>query len=84
MKLDIELFAFYVPELILVMRDEIATTMRLLGVTRLDQLGPHLVSPSTILHMPTFKHFPFSRVLEDWQKTRKRDETKIEIEARRP
>jgi hypothetical protein len=28
----------------LVMRDEIATTMRLLGVTRLDQLGPHLVS----------------------------------------
>ena len=26
------------------MRDEIATTMRLLGVTRLDQLGPHLVS----------------------------------------
>jgi hypothetical protein len=31
--------------MILVMRDEIATTMRLLGVTRLDQLGPHLVCP---------------------------------------
>jgi L-lactate dehydrogenase (cytochrome) len=31
--------------LISVMRDEIATTMRLLGVTRLDQLGPHLVCP---------------------------------------
>lgn len=26
------------------MRDEIETTMRLLGVTKLDQLGPHLVS----------------------------------------
>lgn len=26
------------------MRDEIATTMRLLGVTKIDQLGPHLVS----------------------------------------
>ena len=25
------------------MRDEIATTMRLLGVNRIDQLGPHLV-----------------------------------------
>jgi hypothetical protein len=36
---------FYESVLILVMRDEIATTMRLLGVTRLDQLGPHLVSP---------------------------------------
>jgi hypothetical protein len=38
------------------MRDEIATTMRLLGVTRLDQLGPHLVSPSepciSIPHIP--------------------------------
>jgi hypothetical protein len=31
--------------MILVMRDEIATTMRLLGVTKLDQLGPHLVCP---------------------------------------
>jgi hypothetical protein len=30
------------------MRDEIATTMRLLGVTRLDQLGPHLVSTSSL------------------------------------
>lgn len=29
------------------MRDEIATTMRLLGVTKLDQLGPHLVCPSS-------------------------------------
>ncbi len=27
-----------------VMRDEIATTTRLLGVNRVDQLGPHLVS----------------------------------------
>lgn len=27
----------------LVMRDEIATTMRLLAVNRIDQLGPHLV-----------------------------------------
>jgi L-lactate dehydrogenase (cytochrome) len=35
---------YYKSVLILVMRDEIATTMRLLGVTRLDQLGPHLVS----------------------------------------
>lgn len=26
-----------------VMRDEIETTMRLLGVTKLSQLGPHLV-----------------------------------------
>lgn len=26
------------------MRDEIEVTMKLLGVTRLDQLGPHLVS----------------------------------------
>jgi len=36
--------SYYEAVLILVMRDEIATTMRLLGVTRLDQLGPHLVS----------------------------------------
>ena len=37
------------------MRDEIATTMRLLGVTRLDQLGPHLVStiPSTSISTQT-------------------------------
>ncbi|ODN87112.1 L-lactate dehydrogenase (cytochrome) [Cryptococcus wingfieldii CBS 7118] len=27
-----------------IMRDEIETTMRLLGVTRLDQLGPHLLN----------------------------------------
>jgi isopentenyl diphosphate isomerase/L-lactate dehydrogenase-like FMN-dependent dehydrogenase len=27
-----------------VLRDEIQTTMRLLGVNRIDQLGPHLVS----------------------------------------
>jgi hypothetical protein len=26
------------------MRDEIETTLRLLGVTKLSQLGPHLVS----------------------------------------
>lgn len=40
--------SFYESVLILVMRDEIATTMRLLGVTRLDQLGPHLVSQSRL------------------------------------
>lgn len=37
-----------------VMRDEIETTMRLLGVTKLSQLGPHLVRPgfplTSILH----------------------------------
>lgn len=27
-----------------VVRDEVQTTMRLLGVTKLSQLGPHLVS----------------------------------------
>lgn len=33
-----------------VLRDEIETTLRLLGVTKLSQLGPHLVSAScTIL-----------------------------------
>jgi hypothetical protein len=36
----------------LVMRDEIATTMRLLGVTRLDQLGPHLVRQHSYLTSP--------------------------------
>lgn len=32
-----------------VMRDEIETTMRLLGVTKLSQLGPHLVRPGSPL-----------------------------------
>jgi L-lactate dehydrogenase (cytochrome) len=30
------------------MRDEIQTTMRLLGVTRLDQLGPHLLNTKAL------------------------------------
>jgi hypothetical protein len=42
----------------IVMRDEIATTMRLLGVTRLDQLGPHLVSPSFY----TYPNLDWSRI----------------------
>lgn len=31
-------------ETCVVVRDEVQTTMRLLGVTKLTQLGPHLVS----------------------------------------
>jgi L-lactate dehydrogenase (cytochrome) len=30
------------------MRDEIQTTMRLLGVTRIDQLGPHLINSKAL------------------------------------
>lgn len=30
------------------MRDEIETTMRLLGVTKLDQLGPHLLNTKAL------------------------------------
>jgi hypothetical protein len=45
-----------------VMRDEIATTMRLLGVTRLDQLGPHLVCQYLSLGSLTF-HPNLPRVL---------------------
>lgn len=61
LKLERETMAIYWSELISVMRDEIATTMRLLGVTRLDQLGPHLVSlliPPRIFHLPLSKCFP--------------------------
>jgi L-lactate dehydrogenase (cytochrome) len=39
------------------MRDEVETTMRLLGVTKLSQLGPHLVSLHDRL---------FGFVLEGW------------------
>ena len=50
-------FTMHESVLMIVMRDEIATTMRLLGVTRLDQLGPHLVCPQfppRIFHLPLF------------------------------
>lgn len=35
---------FLIDGIMSVLRDEIETTMRLLGVTKLSQLGPHLVS----------------------------------------
>ncbi|BEJ12905.1 hypothetical protein CspHIS471_0300790 [Cutaneotrichosporon sp. HIS471] len=34
-----------------IMRDEIEVTMKLLGVTRLDQLGPHLLNTKALDHM---------------------------------
>jgi hypothetical protein len=61
----------------IVMRDEIATTMRLLGVTRLDQLGPHLVSqfllPSKVF---TSTRFPPVSSLSDTAKTKRIGEGK--------
>lgn len=33
---------------VLVMRDEIETTLRLLGVTKISQLGPHLLNTRAI------------------------------------
>jgi L-lactate dehydrogenase (cytochrome) len=41
-----------------VMRDEIESTMRLLGVTKLSQLGPHLVSEQG----PTGRVFAAARI----------------------
>lgn len=41
----------------IVMRDEIETTMRLLGVTKLSQLGPHLVRRGRFRLDVTFNSF---------------------------
>jgi len=77
--------SFYESVLILVMRDEIATTMRLLGVTRLDQLGPHLVCLLfTDLHdpcglaslFPSSSHHPRTAIVE---RSSKKHETKDEL-----
>lgn len=35
----------------LVLRDEIETTMRLLGVTSIEQLGPHLLNTKALDHL---------------------------------